>query len=117
MNEITKIKIRSIKKLHKVLRKYEVRYGYWGKRTTKDTDDLLREILSGESALYEIEGRLVRIVHAVEIDVRYRLSDNLHHQLIETHQVFRNGHRKDVNKLMSEKIKHGETHRQTSDPL
>ncbi|PIV09248.1 hypothetical protein COS31_04180 [Candidatus Roizmanbacteria bacterium CG02_land_8_20_14_3_00_36_15] len=85
-----KLIVEEIENLKMVLSKYRIDTSGWGQGTTKTVENLLEEILKGESILVEDKNGLLRVVRYSRVYVYYIDGDH-EYQLIEDRQEFANG--------------------------
>lgn len=90
------------------LRKYNLPLGEWGTGSAKTIKHLAKEILEGETGLFEENGEIIRRVEVAHLDVRC-VTNGVEWQLLEDRQVFVDGRerRRGLTGL-SEKMKPGE---------
>jgi hypothetical protein len=75
----------------KLLQRYGVPVEKFGTGEAKTLDHLANEILEGETDLVEKDGKIVRRVVSVLVDVRYVTPEGVELQLLEEKQVFSDG--------------------------
>lgn len=80
------LKIYSLKNLERLLTGNGVDISTWGKGSAKTLSHLLQELIKSECTIYVREGRVVRVVHALSINVLFK--DEI---LKEGYQKFKDG--------------------------
>jgi len=92
-----------------LLQQYGIRLESFGQNSAKSLDHLLTEIVDGETVLAEQDGRLVRKVSVLGVDVFANINDCAQH-LVEDRQVFTDGRvrRRQMPTSISEKLHQGE---------
>ena len=96
--------------LTKILTDHKIDLNLWGVGSAKTLDHLLKEVTEGETNLVVEDGKLVRKVRVMHVDVYARFDDEHHvrtFRLVETKQVFKDGRtriRKDMKYSISEKM-------------
>ena len=109
MKKITNINNHT--ELEEILTKYNIDPTEYGKNKAKTLDHLLKEILDFETILYDLEGKLVRVLTLSTAKVYYKQegSDAVL-ELREDKQVFKDGRMRvrNLDPSISEKFKMGE---------
>jgi hypothetical protein len=92
-----------------LLQQYGIQLDCFGQKNAKSLDHLLTEIGDGETILAEQDGRLVRKVSVLGVDVFANINDSAQH-LIEDRQVFVDGRvrRRQMPTSISEKLHQSE---------
>lgn len=98
--------IGQLENLKMILGRYGIHVGNFGKGSAKKLEDLLEEVLAGETLLVEHKKELLRLVRVAGVNVFYNDGQN-EYQLVEDRQEFTDGRtrkRKDVGFSVSEKM-------------
>lgn len=99
-------------RLQQLLTQNHIDTSGWGAGSAKTLEHLLKEVQEGESTLIVEDGRLVRVLEALDIKVRCTLPDGTTKELYEDRQEFTDGRirrRDQLTGSLGEKIKSGET--------
>jgi hypothetical protein len=105
----------SPEELSSYLKNFGVPLENWGRDGTKTVKHLLSEIQNAESILKEVDGKLIRYVTGVGINVYYK-DDERTFRLEEYRQVFNTGQQRQRNipTSLGEKMFPGETPKETA---
>lgn len=80
-----------ITELKNLLTQHDIKFDMWGMNATKTIGQLALEILTGDCELTVEEGKLIRKVQVVSVDVSYVDKDGMLFLLFEDRQVFKDG--------------------------
>jgi hypothetical protein len=106
-----KIEIENIGHLKQVLNDYDINPNDWGNGETRTLQELYKEIVDGETELFEMDGELIRTVTVVGVVVTCGK-----HRLKEDRQEFTDGRvrHRDLTVSCAEKLINGETPKQAA---
>ena len=102
--------IKSVEDLTTFLKGYGIDTDAYGKNEAKSLNALLGELEKGESQLFDQDGKLVRRVSSLALDIYVTAPDGTRLKLYEDRQEFRDGRmrRRELDSSLGEKLEPGE---------